>query len=105
MPDQFSPKLNLFPTRKSSSNSNQLDRWWWCMPFIPALRRQRAGGSEFEANLVYYMSSRTAKPTERNCISSKSKQKCCVTIMYAMFTAHVQMSTGDRTVSQSVNQR
>jgi hypothetical protein len=36
-------------------------------PLIPAVGRQRKGGiSEFEASLVYRMSSRTARATKRN---------------------------------------
>jgi hypothetical protein len=42
--------------------------WWWCTPLIPALRRQSRGRriSEFEASLVYRVSSRTARATQRN---------------------------------------
>ena len=40
------------------------------MPLIPALRRQ---SSEFEASLVYKVSSRTARAIQRNPVS-KSKQ-------------------------------
>jgi hypothetical protein len=66
-------------------------QWWWCIPLILALGRQRQGGreagrqrgreaereaerqrdrvrwiSEFEASLVYRVSSRTARTTQRN---------------------------------------
>jgi hypothetical protein len=34
---------------------------WWHTPLIPALRRQRQQISEFEASLVYKVSSRTAR--------------------------------------------
>jgi hypothetical protein len=36
---------------------------WWCTPSIPALGRQI---SEFEASLVYGVSSRIARATQRN---------------------------------------
>jgi hypothetical protein len=44
------------------------------MPSIPALGRQRQVISEFEASLVYRVSSRTARATQRNPVS-KNKQK------------------------------
>jgi hypothetical protein len=42
---------------------------WWHTPLIPALGRQAV--SEFEASLVYRMSSRTARATQRNPVSKK----------------------------------
>ena len=50
---------------------------------IPALRRHRqadSGGrgrriSEFESNLVYRVSSRTARATRRNLVSKKNKKQ------------------------------
>jgi len=48
---------------------------WWYAPLIPALRRQRqADHCEFEASLVYRMSSRIAKATQRNPVSRKVKR-------------------------------
>ena len=49
---------------------------WWRAPLIPASGRQRqANLSEFEASLVYKVSSRTgSKATQRNPVSKKSKQ-------------------------------
>jgi hypothetical protein len=42
---------------------------------IPALGRQRQADFEFEASLVYRVSSRTAKTTQRNpVLKSKKKQ-------------------------------
>ena len=44
-----------------------ITRRWWCMPLIPALRRQRQVGlCEFGASLVYRVSSRTAGLTSLN---------------------------------------
>jgi hypothetical protein len=39
---------------------------WWRTPLISALGRQRQANSEFEASLVYKVSSRTARATQRN---------------------------------------
>ena len=44
---------------------------WWCMSLIPVLRRQRqADFCEFEASLIYRVSSRTVRATlcERNSV-------------------------------------
>jgi hypothetical protein len=45
------------------------------MPLIPALGRQRQTDwiSEFKASLVYRVSSRTARATQRNPVSKKKK--------------------------------
>ena len=44
------------------------------MPLIPALRRQRqVDHYEFEASLVYRVSPRTTKATQRNPVSKKQK--------------------------------
>jgi hypothetical protein len=43
------------------------------MPLIPALGRVRQ--SEFEASLVYSVSFRTARNTQRNSVSKKQKKK------------------------------
>ena len=48
---------------------------WWHMPLIPALGRQMQAISEFEASLVYRVSSRTAGTTQRNPVSKNQKQK------------------------------
>jgi hypothetical protein len=45
------------------------------MPLIPALGRQRQAISEFEASLVYRVSSRTARAIQRNPVSKKPKKK------------------------------
>jgi hypothetical protein len=44
------------------------------MPLIPALRRQRQKITELEASLVYRLSSRTARATQRNPGPNKTKQ-------------------------------
>jgi hypothetical protein len=45
------------------------------MPLIPALGRQRQTDSEFEASLVYKVSSRTARAIQRNPVSKKQTNK------------------------------
>jgi hypothetical protein len=45
------------------------------MPLIPALGRQQQADSEFEASLVYRVSSRTARATQRNPVSKKQKKE------------------------------
>jgi hypothetical protein len=44
------------------------------MPLIPALGRQRQQISKFKASLVYRVSSRTARATQRNPVKNKTKQ-------------------------------
>jgi hypothetical protein len=53
----------FYPSRTPNS------RPWWRTPLIPALGRQRQVISEFEASLVYRVSSRTARATQRNPVS------------------------------------
>ena len=45
------------------------------MPLIKALGKQSRQISEFEASLVYRMSSRTARATQRNPVSKKKKKE------------------------------
>jgi hypothetical protein len=45
------------------------------MPLIPALGRQRRRISEFEASLVYKVSSRTARATQRNPVSKNKTNR------------------------------
>jgi hypothetical protein len=44
-------------------------------PLIPALGRQRHAISEFEASLLYKVSSRTARAIQRNPIVKKNKKR------------------------------
>ena len=50
-------------------------RQWWHMPLIPALGGRGRRISEFEANLVYRVNSRTARATQRNPVSKNKKKK------------------------------
>jgi hypothetical protein len=45
------------------------------MPLIPALGRERQAISEFEASLLYKVSSRTARAIQRNPVSKNQKKK------------------------------
>ena len=50
--------------------------WWWHRPLISARRRQRqADLCELEVSLVYRVSSRTARATQRNPVSKKERQQ------------------------------
>jgi hypothetical protein len=57
---------------KSKLVKNKLSRAWWHTPLIPALGRQRQI-SEFETSLVYKVSSRTARATEKPCLEKQNK--------------------------------
>jgi hypothetical protein len=49
--------------------------WWWHTPLIPGLGGRGRQISEFEASLVYRVSSRTARATQRNPVSKNQKRK------------------------------
>ena len=53
----------------------RLDRGMWHTSLISALGRQQADFCEFEASLVYRVSSRTARNTQRNPVSKSQKKK------------------------------
>jgi hypothetical protein len=55
------------------TNKQTNSRAWWRKPFIPALGRQRQ--AEFEASLVYKVSSRTARATQKNPVSKNQTNK------------------------------
>jgi hypothetical protein len=65
----------------SSNKNNFMARWH--MPLIPALGRQRqADPYELKARLVYKVSSRTARATQRNqTLSQKTKNYTTITII------------------------
>ena len=46
-----------------------------CTPLIPALGKQRQADPEFEASLVYRVSSRTARATQRNPVLKKTNKQ------------------------------
>ena len=49
---------------------------WWCIPLIAVLRRQRhVDLCEFEAILVYIVSSRTARATQINPVSKSQTEQ------------------------------
>ena len=64
-----SPCLCLLNAGVRKGSTSQV---WWHTPLIPALGRQSQADlwiSEFKANLVYRVSSRTSKATQRNLVS------------------------------------
>jgi hypothetical protein len=61
--------------KKKKKKKAVLSQVWWCTPLIPALGRQRQAISEFEASLVYRVSSRTARATQRNPVSKNQRER------------------------------
>jgi hypothetical protein len=49
--------------------------WWWHTPFIPPPKEAEPAMSESETSLVYRVSSRTARATQRNPVSKETKKK------------------------------
>jgi hypothetical protein len=69
-------------TNKQNNNNNKNNKrvcFSWAVvahAFNPSTQEAEAGGfSEFEASLVYKVSSRTAKATQRNPVSKQNKTK------------------------------
>jgi hypothetical protein len=60
---------------KEKEKNLNIARQWWCTPLTPALRRERKDLCEFKASLVYRVSSRTAKATQRNPVLKKQNNK------------------------------
>ena len=61
--------------KRGEKEYQSLAVWWWHSSLIPALRGQRqADICEFQASLVYKLSSRTTRATQRN-PASKNKHK------------------------------
>jgi hypothetical protein len=61
-------------TKQNKTKQNKTKRWAVMAPLIPALGRQRRSISEFEASLVYRVSSRTARAIQRNPVSKKQNK-------------------------------
>jgi hypothetical protein len=52
----------------------KIARWWLYTPLIPALWKQRQVDlCEFKASLIYSVSSRSARATQRTLVSKKQK--------------------------------
>jgi hypothetical protein len=63
---------------KKKKKKNQAGQWW-CTPLIPALRSQSQQISEFKASLIYRLSSRTARATQRRpCLKENKNNKISV---------------------------
>lgn len=57
----------IFLQEPHTLKNNNYAKWWWCMPLIPTLRRERQVGlCDLEASLVYRVTSKTAKATQGN---------------------------------------
>jgi hypothetical protein len=82
-----------FPAPKEKEKGSQV---WWPTALIPAPGRQRQAVSEFEASLVYSVSSRTARATQRNPVSknqNKTKQKKPLIIFFLKILFIIYVST------------
>jgi hypothetical protein len=74
MPGALNENVNLFNFRKGS-HLKKTGRAWWRTPLIKHLRGRGRWISEFEASLVYKVSSRTASAIQRNPVSKKPKKE------------------------------
>jgi hypothetical protein len=79
-PWQYKYKTRLLPPPpppfSSSDNISSISRAWWPTPLISS--SHHSGGrriSEFEASLVYSVSSRIARVIQRNPVSKKQRKK------------------------------
>jgi hypothetical protein len=66
--------LSVGVLSQQQNKNRTLSREWWRTPLVPALGRQRQAISEFEASLVYKVSSRTARATRRNPVWKKQNK-------------------------------
>jgi hypothetical protein len=76
-PQNLQPKICPAYKMFSDKSGTEAGRWWF-MPLIPAHGSSRGRGrqiSEFEASLVYRVSSRTARAIQRNLVSKNQKNK------------------------------
>jgi hypothetical protein len=60
--------------QKTKTKKTKAGRWWHT-PLIPHLRGRGRRISEFQASLVYKVSSSTARAIQRNPVSKNKKQK------------------------------
>jgi hypothetical protein len=82
-------------------------RAWWHTPLIPALGRQRQRQANFwvRGQLVYRVSSRTARATQRNPASKNQKQQqqksliCC--ILFGCGSLYLFLSAAGGSISDS----
>jgi hypothetical protein len=62
-------RLSSAPQSTQGQTKTLSHQMWWWTPLTPALRRERKDLCEFKASLVYWVSSRTARATQRNPVS------------------------------------
>jgi hypothetical protein len=67
--------MRVKPIQTTTNTILNSSGMWWRMPLMPAPGRQRQGDSEFEASLVYRVSSRTAWAIQRNPVSKNKQTK------------------------------